>query len=238
MAQPISLPFDEYGKPARRSCRPLRVALSLTIIALTLFALVHSFFASPAPTPMSASTTKHVLPTGWYARTIGHPAKDSFAPSRSALSFALLESTPVNPEGFIAAFFSPDFVVDGAGHVRQVSKDDLPALTTLAQRATDETSVPQPGGFRNQWRIRQDRTDYPIDWLRVATDAQGELKGVSVYGFDGTHDELSPPVGSVDRLPSVLMDAFNVFGEGRQGFDNGDQDPDMIERTKLVVNAE
>ncbi|KDQ08335.1 hypothetical protein BOTBODRAFT_59412 [Botryobasidium botryosum FD-172 SS1] len=180
----------------------------------------------------------NTLPTGWYARTTEHPSKSTFTPSRSTLSFAFLESTRVNPEGFLAAFFAPNVVVDGAGHVRQVAKDDLPALTALAHRATDADSVPQAGGFRNQWRIRQRRTDYPIDWLRVASDAQGELKEVSVYGFDGTHDELDPPVGSIDRLPSVLMDAFRVFSEGRQGFDSGDRDQDMIEKTKRVVNAE
>lgn len=204
-----------------------RITLAVLIAVTTaLF-----YFRSPFQ-PMSTipSSTSNPL-SGWHTRL--HSFEGDFNPSREALAFTQLFNSKVEPEGFTAAFFTPNIVIDARGVVSTLSQEDWNGLRDLAQRASGE--LPQTGNFRNQWRIRQARTGFPIDWLRVATSQEGDLKDVSVYGFDGRTAELESPVGEFTQLPPVLSELFGLMKEARDGYTRGEANSDIINRVKSVL---
>lgn len=67
---------------------------------------------------------------------------------------------------------------------------------------------------RSPGRIKQRRTDYPIDSFRLARDAGGPLREVGVYGFDGEHRELQRPIGEITEVPSVCAVDRSRAGPG------------------------
>ncbi|KDQ16019.1 hypothetical protein BOTBODRAFT_31106 [Botryobasidium botryosum FD-172 SS1] len=183
---------------------------------------------------MAAASLSTPLPTGWLARATPSNA----TPARSTLSFALLSSTPVDPSGFIAAFFLPNILVTGAGHTLQLPQHDFDALQALARRAVDPAVVPQPGGWGNQWRIKHRMTCRPIDKLRViANDGEygGKVKVVSVYGFDGVSEQLEKEVGGSPVLHPALMDAFRVLKEPKDSDLHGEGDQSVVVSGKALL---
>ena len=54
-------------------------------------------------------------------------------------------------------------------------------------------------------RIKQGRTDWPIDSFHLAQQADAPFREVGVYGFDGEHKELKNPVGDITEIPNVRM---------------------------------
>ncbi|KAG8960358.1 hypothetical protein FRC00_000552 [Tulasnella sp. 408] len=211
--------------------------LSLVIVTSLLFYFRYPFRPSPhmqQQTVAQAASVSNAI-AGWHDRLQPYPGGTaSFHPKRKDLAFVQFRSTPVQSEGFTAALFAPNVVVDARGTVSTLSKEDWQGLVDVAKRAVSDT--PQTGEFRNQWRIKHERTSFPIDWLRVATASEGDdLKEVSVYGFDGIHEELEKPVGEITALPMELKEVFNLVGEARDGYKRGNEDLVIVQRVKSIL---
>ncbi|KAG8975673.1 hypothetical protein FRC05_005191 [Tulasnella sp. 425] len=175
-------------------------------------------------TAAQAASVSYAI-AGWHDRLAPYPGgSQSFYPKRKDLAFVQLSSTMMQPEGFTAALFAPDVVVDARGVVSTLGKDDWQGLVDAAKRAVTQT--PQAGGFRNQWRIRHG----------MATASEGDdLKEVSVYGFDGGRGELEEPVGEIEVLPTELKEVFNLVGEAWDGYNLGNEDLEVIQRVKAIL---
>jgi hypothetical protein len=63
-----------------------------------------------------------------------HPSPSDFTPVRDQLSSAVLHSTPVKPEDFTLALFTPNIVIDTSGSVLVLSAADYDGLVSLAKR--------------------------------------------------------------------------------------------------------
>ncbi|KAG8975671.1 hypothetical protein FRC05_005189 [Tulasnella sp. 425] len=209
----------------------------LVLVTSLLFYFRYPFQPSPhmqQQTVAQAASVSHAI-AGWHDRLAPYPGgSQSFHPKRKDLAFVQLRDTPVQADAFTAALFAPDVVVDARGVVSTLGKDDWQGLVDVAKRAVTQT--PQTGGPQNQWRIKHERTSYPIDWLRVATASEGDdFKEVSVYGFDGVREELEEPVGEIKVLPTELKEVFNLIGEARDGYKRGNEDLEVIQRVKAIL---
>ncbi|KAF8606964.1 hypothetical protein BDV93DRAFT_436736 [Ceratobasidium sp. AG-I] len=172
-------------------------------------------------------------PAGWYSRTTSHPDGARYAVNKDNLVFGLTRNARVEQNGFSVALFKPNVAIDAMGRVLVVAKEDFTALEELARSVS---SLPDTGAFRNQWRIRHDRTDYPIDQVWVNT-ANG-LKTVGVYGHDGETTELKTPVNGITQIPSVLNDFVAYAKEGRTGFERGTEDSEVTSKVKAILQEE
>jgi len=208
---------------------PLLVGLSF----LLLIALVFNFDSTFSfGFPMSIQTSPATV---WHTRAVPHPSRDTFVPSIDNLAFGVLRNAPVEHDGFTVAFFKPDVAVDAMGNILQVASDDWTEINTVVQGATTGGEVPEAGGFRNQWRIKQARTSYPIDWLRVPVTSTSEFKDLSIYGFDGTTTELQTPIHGLTQLPPILLNLFSLVIEGREGYVRGSEDREVVDKVKKVL---
>ncbi|KAG8902138.1 hypothetical protein FRB99_004825 [Tulasnella sp. 403] len=198
----------------------------IILITLTLYQLRYPLDLMALPRTAAFGSL-----SGWHSRI--QPFEEEFKPTRDTLAFVQLRNSKVEPAGFTAAFFAPNIVVDARGVVSTLSEGDWHGLKELSLRAV--TELPNTGHFRNQWRIKQDRTGYPIDWLRVATASEGGLEHVSVYGYDGAHHQLEDPVGDYTSLPSLLKDTFGLMQEARDGYERGHADEEVINKVKAVL---
>lgn len=173
---------------------------------------------------------------GWHVRANVHPSGSEYEPTRSNLILVLQRLTKVEPEGFTLSLFSPDVAIDSNGRVLQLSSEDWSALEALAAKARDPERVPATGSYRNRWRVKQQRTDLPIDQFWLAKDATGPLHPVGVYGYvDGT-TALSTPVGDIAELPEDLHALLKLTLEGREDYDRGAKDTTVI--TKVLALLE
>lgn len=169
---------------------------------------------------------------GWHSRAISRPNSSSFAPSSDNFVFGVIRSTQVNPSGFLLAFFLPNVVVDTAGRALQLSDGEWDQFSHLAQ---DAAKRPQPGGFQNQWRIKQDRTSWPILQLHVKN---GEEKIVSVYGFDGKSDKLEKTTVGRDTLPDKIMEFFGLVLEAKDNVEVGKPNVELLSKARTIVVGE
>ncbi|KAG8914196.1 hypothetical protein FRC02_005075 [Tulasnella sp. 418] len=219
----------ESSIPTRRSI----VATSrISLLFLTLASAILFLYQHPLVPMSSIYTTAAPNPAvGWHSRAVR--VHGSFTPTRASLAFASQLNAPVDPEGFNAAFFAPNIVVDARGVVLKVRSQDWNSLTSLARRAV--TELPETGLFRNQWRILHPRTGYPIDWLSVNLDPHDELKEVAVYGYEQGNDVLEQPVGEYTTLPPILKELFGLLQEARDGYVRGEEDTAVIDRVKEVL---
>jgi hypothetical protein len=174
--------------------------------------------------------------TGWHSRAIAHPERSTFTPSKDTLLAGLIRSTPVQPSGLAIGLFLPDFAVDGAGRILQLTQVDWAGLEAIVKGATAD-SVPKAGGFRNSWRIAHPRTDLPIHWLRVSHGRGGDdIREVSVFGYSQDVRELvNSPDGVTTELPDVLQEVFGVLDEGRKDDGPGDGDPALVETIADII---
>lgn len=211
---------------SRRSKYAYLAILALPILIITYFSVNFA---------CSRHHMSHQSPaSGWRQRATLHPNRASFVPTESSFKSGLIRSTRLHPRGLVVGLFAPDVAVDSAGHVLQLAKEDWSALDTLSHQATAD-NIPKAGGFRNQWRIKHPRTDYPISWLRASYG--GGVREVSVYGLSTTTTELSHPVGGLTSLPDTLQEAFIIFDEGRSVEDDGQGDSALAKAVADIVSG-
>lgn len=179
----------------------------------------------------SASTTKWSSKyEGWHSRAILHPSPDTFTPTRSELEFAVLRSTPVEPEGFTLAIFRQGKIgVDAMGRVLTLNDEDYAGLEKLAMKTLD---LPLTGEYKNTWIIKHPITDRPIDILLVGA----QLKETRIQGFSKDMKELKRPTGNTTELSSVLGEFAGLVLEAREGYRRGEADASVIQKVKDVLN--
>ncbi|KDQ16018.1 hypothetical protein BOTBODRAFT_31105 [Botryobasidium botryosum FD-172 SS1] len=217
----------EQPRRAPSKCNRSRLA----VIVLAIVAVVYFLFLN-SPCAIGRTYPRR----GWHSRA-HWTSPPSFDPDTAQLSFALTRSTPEIPDALTVAFFAPDIAVDAMGRVMRVGRHDMKTLQRFARRAVglEQGSHSKPGAVRSQWRIQQERTDYPIDRLRVVSDLG--VRDVSVYGFEpDATSELEEPVDGLTHLPRAVRNIFGALEEARRDFRSGFEDADMVNRvTKRVV---
>jgi len=152
-------------------------------------------------------------------------------PSASTLSIGLLFSTRLNPSGFAVALFAPDYAVDAQGRVLQLAEGDWAGLKTLTRQATAD-DLPKPF----QWRIKHDKSDYPIHTLRVSY-GEGDVRDVQVYGFSNETKELEEPVEGLTQLPDAIQEAIAVLDEGRTTEGPGEGDDELVKLVSEILDS-
>ncbi|QRW20298.1 hypothetical protein RhiXN_09273 [Rhizoctonia solani] len=226
----IQLPSSATDeKPRRQLVTPARAGI---VLIITLLAALFVF--SPASDkPMSGPGRSIANPAGWYSRATPHPDGSNYDVKKENVVLGLLRNSRVEPEGFSVALFKPNVAVDAMGRVWTLNDVDFDALTKLA---TLTRELPDTGAFRNQWRVKHDRTDYPIDQLYVSTSAG--LHTIGVYGHDGETTTLKPPVGDITELPTTLNSLVTLAKEGREGFQRGQENSEVTNKVKACFADE
>ncbi|RDB24445.1 hypothetical protein Hypma_008412 [Hypsizygus marmoreus] len=172
--------------------------------------------------------------SSWHSRALltPFPNPHAFTPTKSALLLAVLLNAPVENEGVTLTLFSqpkPDdpsisetVAVDALGRVLIVTPKDSAGILSLARSTL---SLPQTGGFRNTWVIKQDRTSQPIDRLFIpGQSAKGLLDDpdeISVQGFSKEKRELKRPVDGITELPKDLWELTGLVLEARSDAGSG-----------------
>lgn len=218
---------NEHTKRTKAKAYISILALPLAILAY--FAFSFTCLHTPNHDMASASPV-----SGWRQRATAHPDKASFHPTAETFASGLIRSTRLYPRGLVVGIFTPDVAVDSTGRVLQLKKEDWEALNKLAKKATS-SDIPLAGGFRNQWRIKHPRTDYPISWLRVSHS--GDVKEVSVYGHSATTTELTEPVHGLTHLPEVIQEVITDYDEGRSVEDDGEGDSALAKLVADIVSG-
>ena len=169
--------------------------------------------------------------SGWHTRATPYPSPDTFAPTREGLAFASLYHAPANPDGFSIALFRPNVAVDAKGDILVVTQDDFVGLEQLAKQTLDlpHTDLPM-----NTWRVKQRRTDMPIHRLHVPRSSD-EIVETGVQGFEKGKKELKEPVSGINELPEVLHEIIGLVVEGREGYERGKANEEVIGKVKAVL---
>ncbi|CAE6347365.1 unnamed protein product [Rhizoctonia solani] len=226
----IQLPSStNEEKPRKQLVTPARVGIALII---TLLAALFVFSPS-SNKPMSGPGRSIANPTGWYSRATPHPDGANYDIKKDNAVLGLLRNSRVEPEGFSVALFKPNVAVDAMGRVLVLNDRDFDALTKLA---TLTRELPDTGAFRNQWRVKHDRTDYSIDQLYVSIPSG--LRTIGVYGHDGETTTLNPPVGEITDLPTTLNSLVTLAKEGREGFQRGQENTEVTNKARACFADE
>ncbi|KAG9096413.1 hypothetical protein FRC06_008689 [Ceratobasidium sp. 370] len=234
MAPRISLPPSSDEKPRSSRFTPARAGLALIVtILLALFT-----FSCSSPVAPHLPHLRMASPSGWHSRATPHPDGAAYDVQKENIVFAMTRNTRVEPNGFSVALFKPNVAIDAMGRVFVLNHEDFSALASLAAEAAN---LPDTGSFRNQWRqvappFKHDRTDYPIDELHVAT-SKG-LHSIGIYGHDGQTTTLKPPVGDITNLPPPLNSIVTLAKEGRNGFERGTENTEVVSKVKAVLGDE
>lgn len=214
---------------------PCSLFLLITFLCLAfLIYTSRSPLHSPPITSITMTSSSNPL-AGWYTRTIPHSSPTTFTPTRSSLSFIVTHSAQADPDGFTLAFFhgQPNVAVDARGRVLEVA--DAADFEGIMKLAKDTLALPATGSFLNTWRIKQARTEQPIERLYVPS-TESEVKVTSVQGYDGSQRELKGPVDGVTELPDTLWELVGLVLEARSGFERGQEDKDVIAKVKSVLD--
>ncbi|KAG8742509.1 hypothetical protein FRC10_001343 [Ceratobasidium sp. 414] len=191
-------------------------------------------------------------PSGWHSRAMPHPDGAAYDVQKGNVIFGMTRNAPVESNGFSVALFKPNVAIDAMGRVYVLNSEDFSALASLASEAAN---LPDTGSFRNQWRqvalpcalvlvrlifestrVKHDRTDYPIDQLFVAT-SKG-LHTIGIYGHDGQTTTLEYPVGEITNLPAPLNSIVTLAKEGRNGFERGTENTEVVSKVKAALRNE
>ncbi|PPR01951.1 hypothetical protein CVT24_011101 [Panaeolus cyanescens] len=220
--------------------RPITTLAFIFIAAFTVASLsqyfdVHRIFNMTSNYGLGTSPF-----AGYLERAQPFPNPHGFEPQRSDLRLAVLRNAPVEPEGFTLALFANRVAVDHNGHVFTLMEEDFDGILDLA---TVTSSLPQTGNFRNQWRIKQDRTSFPIDRILVpksilgdqlAQNYEEEYDEVSVYGFDKNRRELQEPVEGLNELPAPLFELTGLALEARSK-KGEEKDQLVLDKIKAIL---
>ncbi|KAI0780752.1 hypothetical protein BD413DRAFT_10898 [Trametes elegans] len=166
-------------------------------------------------------------PKGWYRRAHEPFGKPHFAPTLDQLVLVALSSTPVEPDGFTAALFRPNFVVDSHGQLLQVQENDFRELTELSVQAN---ALPDTGASGNTWRVASETTESTIDKLYI--NVSGTVKETSVQGWSLNKTKLAVAVAGHEELPPVLQKLVQYIREARPE----DVNKELIAQVKALVN--
>jgi len=220
------------GVSSMSSITTTRILLFATLACLTTFIYYDTF---PHSSIMSSSSSSPSRFSHWHTRTHSHPFPHNFTPTLSSLRFLVARSTQVEPEGFTVAFFTPNIAVDARGRVLELtSSADFDGITELAKQTT---ILPDTGLYLNTWRVKQARTEQPFERLHVPI-ADGEVKTVSVQGYDGVKRLLDEPVEGIVELPDVLWELIELVLEARKDYVRGEEDKEVIEKVKAVLKRD
>lgn len=179
---------------------------------------------------MSSWSSKY---SGWHTRAGSYLSPESFTPTREGLAFAALYHAPANPDGFSVAFFHPNVAVDARGEILVVNQEDFEGLETLARASLELPPTELP---MNTWRISQRRTDQPIHRLHVPRSAD-EIVETGVQGFEKGKKVLKEPVAGITELPEVLHEIIGLVVEGREGYERGKANEEVISKVKGVLDG-
>lgn len=173
---------------------------------------------------MASSTATHSA-QGWHARATEHTG--SFAPAKEDVLLNALLNSPVEPNGFTVSIVKPNIAVDARGKVLSLSNDDFAAFEAKIEEVK---ALPQTSGFRGQWRVKQQRTSYPIDIIQIPGEAER-----SVYGWSATTSTLEETTNGYTTLPEPLQTLIGWAREAREGYHRGQADGTEIEKVKNIL---
>jgi hypothetical protein len=177
--------------------------------------------------------------SGYLQRATPYPSPSTYEIKRSALKFGALLNAPVDPEGFSLAIFADRVAINHLGHLYTLQQADYDGLLGLAAAVA---ALPPAGGFRNQWRTRNQRTSRPIDRLLTpcrdlaatpAEDYTQEFTETSVYGFDKHERGLSEPVGEYTELPGGLWELVGLVQEAKE--EDGPKDEGVLQSVRSAL---
>jgi hypothetical protein len=137
----------------------------------------------------------------------------------------------VDTDGFSVAVFKDRLAVDAMGKVIVLTQADYEGLVALADKVN---TLPESGGFRNTWKVKQERTSQPIERLLIATSAS-DIKQTSVQGFSKEKKELKEPVGDIKELPDSLFEFTGLVLEAREGWERGKEDKEWVSKVKDLL---
>ncbi|KAF5321820.1 hypothetical protein D9619_002182 [Psilocybe cf. subviscida] len=216
-----------------------------TVYLLVPYSVLGPYLTTPTTTQdhkqnMSQSQAQWTSPyTGYLQRATPHPSPSTYEIKRSALTFAALLNAPVDPDGFSLALFADRVAVSHLGHLYTLQQADYDGLLGLAAAVA---ALPPAGGFRNQWRTKNQRTSRPIDRLlrpckeladTPAEDYTQEFTETSVYGFDKHERGLSEPVGEHTELPGSLWELVGLVQEAKEG--DGPKDESVLQSVRSAL---
>lgn len=222
--------------------RPLPICFIIGLLGASLYLLF-----TPHSTYLSLTTyLVGMSPPEWSSNYSGylqraqiHPNPHSYPLQRDILTLVGLRNAPTEPKGFSLAVFSDRVAVDMKGQMYVLSQADYDGLLQLAQATGD---LPKTGGFRNQWRVRQEITSRPIDRILAAktllltspaASYEDEFTETSVYGFDKHKVLLQTPVEGYQELPASLWELTGLVLEARAT--PGEGDVLILERVRRIL---
>lgn len=167
---------------------------------------------------------------GWRERATPLSQPTSLDITVDKLIFAAFFSAPALPNSLTLALFSPNVAVDANGTVLHLAKDDFDGLTALAHAVN---TLPDSGGFRNQWRVKHPITCRPFD--RVLVQSEFGVRETSVYGWDTKLKALEEAVGTITTLPDPLYDLIGLAREAREGHEGARRSEDVVRQVKAFL---
>ncbi|KAH7100765.1 hypothetical protein BKA62DRAFT_705566, partial [Auriculariales sp. MPI-PUGE-AT-0066] len=149
--------------------------------------------------PSPPSSKQMATPaTGWHQRAT---AGTLFEPTAEALQFSVVQSTPVNPEGFTLALFAPDRAIDAQGRALTLDKADF---DTLVSAASDVATLPPTF----QWRVASPITSRPLDYITTAIG--GEQKTTTVYNWNQNTRALERRLKATQNFLKQFRTSFSL----------------------------
>jgi len=162
---------------------------------------------------------------GWHARSTEHTG--SFTPVKADVLLNVLVNSQVEPAGFTMSLVKPNIAVDARGKVLTLSADDFAAFEA---KIKEVKALPHTSGFKGQWRVKHDRTSFPIDIVQIPGEAER-----SVYGWSATTTTLEETTKGHASLPEPLQTLIGWAKEARTGYHRGQGDQTVIEKVKALV---
>lgn len=162
---------------------------------------------------------------GWHARATEYTG--SFNPLKKDVELNILINSQVEPSGFTLSLIKPNLAVDARGKVLTLSASDFAAFEA---KVNEVKALPHTSGFRGQWRVRQQRTSYPIDIVQIPGEAER-----SVYGWSATTTTLEEPTNGYTTLPDPLQTLIGWAKEAREGYQRGQGDQTVIDKVKHLL---
>jgi hypothetical protein len=236
---------EKYNQPSvsTRKARRRRFLIVFTS-AFLIFVYLFSPYNTTANNPFAAIFSKVKTWTGchtsnamassahsasgWHTRATEHTG--SFGPAKEKLVLNILVNSQVEHDGFTLGLIKPNFAVDARGKILILSDDDFAAFMTKVEEVK-ALPVPEQLG---QWRVKQQRTSYPIDILKLPGQPD-----VSVYGWSASTSTLEGPTEGHTSLPDPLQTLVGWAKEAREGYQRGHVDPadqEVIDQVKNLLD--
>ncbi|PVF95130.1 hypothetical protein CPB86DRAFT_788316 [Serendipita vermifera] len=179
---------------------------------------------------MSASSTNSRSNSGegWHSSATESTSvtPSSFDPKAEDILATFFYSTKGSGDGFSMALIKPNMAVDAAGRILTLSPTDF----TVLQGAVDAVKpLPQTDEWRGQWRIKQARTCFGFDTIRIPGQPER-----SIYGWvkpkGETPLELESPAKGYTHLPQELAILVKLARESREGYIKGEREESVVQK--------